>query len=29
MEISFDIAFLLFFVALAAGTIDAIAGGGG
>lgn len=29
MEITFDVAFLLFFVAMAAGTIDAIAGGGG
>ncbi|HEX7385934.1 MAG TPA: TSUP family transporter [Castellaniella sp.] len=29
MEISLDVAFLLFFVAMAAGTIDAIAGGGG
>lgn len=28
MEITFDMAFLLFFVALAAGVIDAIAGGG-
>jgi uncharacterized membrane protein YfcA len=29
MEITLDAAFLLFFVAMAAGTIDAIAGGGG
>lgn len=29
MEITLDVAFLLFFVAMAAGTIDAIAGGGG
>ncbi len=29
MEITFDIAVLLFFAALLAGTVDAIAGAGG